>query len=440
MQTISKVKTYIQENNLLNPHDNIIVGVSGGADSMVLLTILHNLNYKCIAAHCNFHLRKEESDRDCLFVKSFCFKNNIPFISVDFDTYAYMAEKSVSLEMAARELRYNWFEQIKKEYNADKIAVAHHLDDSVETALINFIRGTGIKGLTGIKPVNGHVIRPLLCLYREEVIEFVNINDIDFVTDSTNNEDIYIRNKIRLDLIPLLKTINPSAVRSIIKTISNLSSTEKIYNETIQNIRKKLLLDNSIDIISLKQQTEPITILFEILHPYGFNIDTVTDIFRSLDGISGKIFYSKEYRIVKDRDLLIIEKKKIEKASKEYRINKNSTFIETPIHLEIETFSIDSSVQIEKNPSVIYLDKNKINFPLTIRRWKEGDRFVPFGMKGSKKISDFFTDQKYTLIGKENTWLLCSGDKIVWIIGKRADDRFKLTNQTTNVLKITLLG
>jgi len=439
MNIISKVDKYIQNNNLLDKKETVIVGVSGGADSIALLTILHELKYNCIAAHCNFHLRGEESNKDYLFVKDFCDKMNIQFASIDFDTYTYMEQNSLSLEMAARELRYHWFEDIRKDFQADKIAVAHHLDDSAETILINLIRGTGIRGLTGIPPKNGAIIRPLLCLYRDEIIEYLTSNNINFVTDSTNNEDIYVRNKIRLNIIPLLKSINPSAVQSIIKTSENLVSTEKIYNTAIKNIRELLIRDNHINIALLKQQEEPKTILFELLHPYGFNIDTISNIIHSLDGISGKVFYSKDYRIVKDRETLIIENRNGTKENDTYLINENVTSINKPVSLSLETIKMSDSIEIEKAPHIIYIDKDKISFPLVIRKWKQGDRFIPFGMQGNKKLSDYFSDQKLSLAEKENTWLLCSGEKIVWVIGKRADDRFKITSKTDKVLRIILL-
>ncbi len=438
MNIISKVDKYIQDNNLLDRKETVIVGVSGGADSIALLTILHELKYNCIAAHCNFHLRGEESNKDYLFVKDFCQKKDIRFASVDFDTYAYMEQNSLSLEMAARELRYHWFEQIRNDFQADKIAVAHHLDDSAETILINLVRGTGIRGLTGIPPKNEAIIRPLLCLYRDEIIEYLTSNNISFVTDSTNNEDIYVRNKIRLNIIPLLKSINPSAVQAIIKTSENLAATERIYNNAIGSIENKLLKDDQINIDLLTQVEDPKTVLFELLHPYGFNIDTVSNIIHSLDGISGKIFYSKSYRIIKDRKTLIIEKRINAKEDSTYLIDENTTFVDTPISLSLEVTPTNSFIEIEKNPHIIYIDRDKISFPLIIRKWKQGDRFIPFGMKGSKKISDYFSDQKLSLSDKENTWLLCSGEKIVWIIGKRADNRFRITDRTKYILKIIL--
>lgn len=438
MQIITKVKEYIREKSLLTDNSKVIVGVSGGADSMALLHILIQLGYDCIAAHCNFHLRGEESDRDYLFVKNYCLEKNIQFVHTDFDTKAYMNEQLVSLEMAARELRYSWFEQIRKKYEADAIAVAHHQDDSVETVLINLIRGTGIRGLTGIPPANGYIVRPLLCLFQTEILEYLDVSETSYVTDSTNNENVYVRNKIRLDVIPLLKTINPAAVQSIAKTANHLAAAESIYSKAIEDAKSKLLHNNRIDIVLLKQQSEPLTILFEILHPYGFNIDTVENLFNSLDGISGKTFYSAEYRIIKDRNTLILERSDKESENSSFIIYEESTSVDKPVSLTIEHLKSESLSEIEKNSRIIYIDKDKISFPLTIRRWKNGDRFTPFGMNGSKKVSDFFTDQKYSLTDKENAWLLCSDNKIVWIIGKRADNRFRITDKTTEIVKITL--
>ncbi len=433
----NKVKEYIHHELPLHDNSKIIVGVSGGADSMALLHILIRLGYNCIAAHCNFHLRGEESDRDYLFVKNWCIQNNIRFVYTDFDTKKYMKEKAVSLEMAARELRYEWFEQIRKEHNANVIAVAHHQDDSIETLLINLIRGTGIRGLSGIPPVNGNIVRPLLCLYRQEILEYLQANHIDFIEDSTNNEDIYTRNKIRLNVIPLLETINPSAKQAISKTIKHLSSTEKIYTSAIEKSIQCVFSDNKIDIGSLLTQIEPKTVLFEILHPYGFNSENITDIFESLHGQSGKIFYSKDYVLIKDRESLILSKQE-QRDDSRYTIQKGQLNIDSPVPLSIEYIKNDTSLQIEKKPDTIYLDKSKLSFPLTIRRWMQGDKFVPFGMNGSKKISDYFSDNKFNLIEKENVWLLCSGNKIVWIIGERADNRFRITGNTSEIIKISL--
>lgn len=438
MQTISKVKKYIQDNMLLTNKARVIIGVSGGADSMALLDILHHLGYECIVAHCNFHLRGQESYRDEYFVEKIATKYKFEYVSANFDTKKYIEEESISLEMAARELRYAWFEKIRKEYKAEKIAVAHHQDDSVETVLINLIRGTGIRGLSGIPPINGKVIRPLLCIFRNDILQYLNVRHIGFVEDSTNKEDIYTRNKIRLNVIPLLKTINPSVVQAIQKTSENLYHTEKIFNAYVEKAKRKVFSNNRIDISALSKQKEPKTILFEILFPYGFNAPTVDNIYDSINSQSGKIFYSEGYQLIKDREVFILEPIN-DQPDTIYTLFEHETNIEEPCKMTFESFRKTSSFQLEQDPMTIYLDKDRLIYPLIIRKWKHGDKFIPFGMKGHKKVSDYFTDRKFSLVDKSNTWLLCSGDDIVWIIGERIDDRFKITNTTIEILKVTLI-
>lgn len=435
MQILSKVKKYIHDNNLLIPNAKVIVGVSGGADSIALLDMLHALGYECIVAHCNFHLRDQESYRDEYFVEKIATQYNMEYVSASFNTKKYITDESVSLEMAARELRYAWFEKIRKKYEVDAIAIAHHQNDSVETVLINLVRGTGIRGLTGISPVNGHVIRPLLCIYRDEILEYLADKQLSFVEDSTNKEDIYTRNKIRLNVLPLLQTINPSVIQSIARTAENLSATEKIYQSYIEKAKKEVFADNIINIDLLVEQVEPKTVLFEILFPYGFNAATIDNIFDSVNSQSGKIFLSENYQLVKDRNTFIL-KELSDKDSQVYTVFENETQITAPVDLTFESFRYKPSLEIERNTDIAYLDKGKLAYPLIIRKWQQGDKFIPFGMKGRKKLSDYFTDRKFSLIEKENIWLLCSVDEIVWIIGERVDDRFKVTNKTIDVLKI----
>lgn len=436
--TISKVQKYIQENMLLSSPSKVIVGVSGGADSVALLDILHDLGYECIVAHCNFHLRGQESFRDEYFVEKIAHEYGLEYVSANFDTKRYIIEESISLEMAARELRYAWFEKIRKKYKAERIAVAHHQDDSVETVLINLIRGTGIRGLTGIPPINGKVIRPLLSIYREDILQYLSAKGLSFVEDSTNKKDLYVRNKIRLNVIPLLKEINPSAVQSIGKTSENLFQTEKIYTEHLETVKRKIFVNNKIDIKSLLKQKEPKTILFELLYPYGFNSSVVENIFDSAMSQPGKVFYSADYLVIKDRDCFVLEQKE-EKTDVAYTLFDNEAMLEEPIPLQIEEIQYREDIQFERDANILYVDKDKLSFPLVIRKWKQGDKFIPFGMKGRKKVSDYFTDRKFNLIEKNAVWLLCSVEDIVWIIGERADDRFKVSSKTRSVLKITKL-
>ncbi|WP_165025727.1 tRNA lysidine(34) synthetase TilS [Dysgonomonas sp. ZJ279] len=437
---LSKVKQYILNHQLLDSGDKIIVGVSGGADSVAILDMLHQLGYECIVAHCNFHLRNEESNRDALFVKDLCKTYNLKFDSIDFDTNKYAADKAISIEMAARELRYNWFEELRIKHKAVSIAVAHHQDDSVETILLNLIRGTGIRGLTGISAQNGSIIRPLLCLTRNDITSYLSQRNISYVTDSTNNEDIYTRNKIRLNVIPLLETINPSVKDSISQTAEYLLQVQNIYLDYIDKAKSEILNGNKIDIEKLIKYNEPKAILFEILSVYKFNSETIDGIFNALNGISGKIFYSNTHRVLKDRGQLVIsEKEETNTSNNNFEINEATTTLFSPVNFKIETIFNSPNLNIEKDKNILYIDKNKLHFPLTIRRWQQGDWFIPFGMKGKKKVSDYFTDQKLSLFEKENIWLLCSKDAIVWIIGHRSDDRYRITTTTSEIIKITLI-
>lgn len=432
---ISRVEQYIVTNGLLAGGEKIIVGVSGGADSVALLDILHSFGLECVVAHCNFHLRGEESNRDAFFVEELCKKYNLKYERIDFDTEAYAAINSVSIEMAARELRYNWFEQLRVIHMADKIAVAHHRDDSVETILLNLVRGTGIRGLTGIAPVNGYVIRPLLSLSRDEIVEYLKDRRLSFVDDSTNNEDMYARNKIRLNVIPVLEAINPSVKESVNKTAEHLTQVANIYYMYMAQVKANIFADNKINISMLVQYLEPEAILFELLSPYGFNSATVRQIFESVISQSGKIFYSETHELLKDRGYLILKKKDNLKIER-YNIHEDESTLSCPIHLKIERTPVNGDFSIEKNPDIIYIDADKLAYPLTLRKWRQGDWFMPFGMKGKKKVSDYFSDNKFSLFDKEAAWLLCSGDDIVWIIGHRSDERFKITDKTTEVVKI----
>lgn len=431
---LQQVKRYIKQNNLIDSSESkIIVGVSGGADSVALLDMLLQIGYNCVVAHCNFHLRGEESDRDCLFVKKLCQSYNVILHIVDFDTEKYAADNSVSIEMAARELRYNWFEEIRQKEQAPYIAVAHHSDDSVETILLNLVRGTGIRGLTGISPKNGSIIRPLLCLNRSDILGYLESRGILYVNDYTNFEDIYSRNRVRLKVLPLLETINSSAKASILDTAKHLLQVEHIYNSYIETTIKYVFDGHKIDINKLRQQLESQAILFELLYKYQFNKDIIDQVYKSLNSQSGKIFYSKTHKLIKDRDYLLLTEISEDNSISEYAISENG--IKFPIQLQIAKQPI-RDLQIKKDSHFLYLDYDKIKFPLILRKWERGDWFIPFGMRGRKKISDYFSDNKFSLIGKENTWLLCNGNDIVWIVGHRSDDRYKITDKTKDVIVI----
>lgn len=434
---LNKVKRYIAQNQLFEQSDRLIVGLSGGADSIALINILIDLNYDCVAAHCNFHLRGEESDSDAAFVAEWCASRNIPLATIDFDTNKYALENKISIEMAARDLRYSWFKEICAKYNASYIAVAHHQDDSIETLLINLVRGTGISGLRGIVPKNGNVVRPLLSMSRDEIEKYLADLSISYRTDSTNLEDIYTRNYIRLNLLPSLEKINPSVKESIARTAQNLSEVEKVYRNAIEKDIKMVLSNNKINIDKLLQTASPKSLLFEILFPLGFSSSVIDDVKDSIDSISGKIFYSNSHRLIRDRDAFVIDElPKYEEDRKTYTIDEGDTQLTLPMDMIITIKPYP--VEIKKSSKYLYVDADMISFPLMLRKWKLGDWFIPFGMKGRKKLSDFFTDQKLSVKEKEEVWILTSGEDIVWVVGNRSDNRFRVSNSTKRVFVIEL--
>ena len=433
-QILSQVKEYIQQNIPLVENDRVLVGLSGGADSVALLSILKELGYCCFAAHCHFALRGEESDRDRNFAKLIATKLGVPFIDVKFDTLKYAADKKISVEMACRELRYEWFETQRKALDCRYLAVAHHRDDSVETVLINLIRGTGISGLTGIAPLNGSVIRPILGLSREEVENYISQSNLNYVTDSTNKETIYVRNKIRNRILPLMKEINPSVYEAIEATSVHLSETELIYREALnQKIESIVEVRDEVAYIKLEkliEQTAVRTILYEILKPYGFLTSQLNDIISSFNEESGKRFFSLTHRIIKDRNRLIVAP-----------LGKEDNYL---IHypademLRVEYISVEDLPPFTRDKGCAYFDADKLPKNLIVRHWRMGDRFLPFGMKGTQKLSDYFTTHKFSLLQKEQIWLLVAGDEILWLVGERQSDKYKITPTTQRVVKFTI--
>lgn len=432
---IRTVSAYIEKHQLFDTNDLIIVGLSGGADSVALLHILVRLGYNCIAAHCNFHLRGKESDEDEIFTGKLAKQLNVSFYKKNFDTTTYARENHLSIEMAARDLRYQWFEQIREEFQAQVIAVAHHQDDSVETFLLNMIRGTGVRGLSGIRPKNGAVVRPLLSVNRIKIVEWLAKENINFQTDSTNLSDAYTRNFIRLRIIPLLEELNPSVKEAIIRTSNHLSDLEKVYTSWLEKERPQIIdSQHRISIPKLLNTSAPQSLLYELIKPFGFTRLLSDSIFSSVQGQSGKIFDAPHtnYRIIKDREFLLISTQK-EKNNMIYSITDDDS-LEYPIKLKTFTKSIESTFEILKETNIAYFDYNKLIFPLTLRTWHKGDSFIPFGMKGRKKISDYFADRKFNRIQKEQIWLLCSGIDIIWIIGERTDERYRIKKSTKRAL------
>ena len=433
-----QVADYIEKYGLLPEKATVVVGFSGGADSVSLLVVLHRLGYRCIAAHCNFHLRGGESDRDEQFSADFARQLGVVFEKTDFDTKVYAAENKISIEMAARELRYHWFEALRLKYKAAAIAVAHHCDDNAETILLNLIRGCGIKGLTGMAPVNGFIIRPLLSVSRGEIEAFLKEEKLSFVTDSTNADTVFLRNALRHELLPLLETYNPSVREALLRMADHLGEVEKVYDSSLKKSRLAVMpSDGMIDIGLLKQQPSPQALLYAILSEYGFTPAVIDSVGCSLSSGSGKIFYSPSHRVVKDRSFLLITPR-AEERTDSYPINEKLDASGLPLKIKLAEMVFDGQPLKLESAAEALLDYEKLSFPLVLRRWQKGDFFVPFGMKGRKKISDYFNDHKFSLPEKEAAWLLCSGDDVVWIVGRRSDDRYKVTKNTRKVLHITV--
>lgn len=430
---LHKISKYISCNKLLSEGDKVLIALSGGADSVALLHILHRLGYNCIAVHCNFHLRGDESMRDQHFVEELCKHLNIPLYVIDFDTELYARENKLSIEMAARTLRYKEFEKIRLEESATAIAVAHHRDDSAETLLLNLMRGCGIRGLHGIRPKNGHIIRPLLCIGRNDILQYLQERGIEYVIDSTNLSSDYTRNKVRLELLPLMAQINPSIEETIADTAERLAEAEEIYNQAIEEATGRVLSDSTIDISKLKQEKAPGTLLHELLSPYGFNSAQVRDILANIDSESGRRYKAAEWEVIKDRERLIITPKR-EEFSK----------IPLPQEGEVSTphglLRIDRNIYngtIPKQRNIATLDTAKIEFPLTLRNTKKGDRFHPFGMRGTKLISDYLTDRKRSIIEKEQQLVVTdANNNILWLVGERPSAICSVGNNTTEVITL----
>ena len=424
-----RVQRFIEERSLFTPKDKLLVALSGGADSVALLRVLLSLGYACECAHCNFHLRGEESDRDEAFVLHLCRELNVKLHVTHFDTNEYAHKHRLSIEMAARKLRYDWFEKLLEQNGASTIAVAHHRDDSVETFLLNLIRGTGINGLKGISARNGHIIRPLLKESRESVIDYLNGIGQDFITDSTNLQDEFIRNKIRLNILPLMKEINPSVIQSIDSVSERLSEVADIYNHDRKEALSKKMIHTSeseyvIQIKDVLSDIAPLSLLHEALSPLGFNSSQTKAIFSHISKSlpqSGKSFLANDWEVLCDRKELIVRQ-------------RNLSFAIPQLHVEERTRN--SIPEIPTDRHIACLDADKINLPLTIRKWETGDKFIPLGMKGKKKVSDYLTDKKFTLHQKEQQYVVCCGKDIVWVVNERIDNRFRITDDTQKVLMV----
>ena len=445
-----KISDFISKHSLLSRDALHLVALSGGADSVALLRILRDLDYQIEAAHCNFHLRGAESDRDEAFVRQLCDSLGIKLHLIHFDTETYASVHQVSIEMAARELRYGYFRSLCKDIGAETVCVAHHRDDAVETFLMNLLRGSGIHGLTGIRPKNGPIVRPLLCVGRQDILDYLHSIGQDYVTDSTNLESIVLRNKLRLQVLPLLKQLNPKAVENIDKTANYLREAEKVYNAyfaadpdrgqvPVRNnpaqMADRYLSPVRIPLDEILKQPSPECFLHEWLSPYGFNASQIAQILDDLTGESGREFLSATHTLLIDRSQLVLEPKQAE--IKPLRIPEAGNYRFSPEILF--SVKLTDDISISKSEECATLDAANIQFPLTVRQVASGDAFCPFGMEGRKLVSDFLTDRKISLLEKRRQLVVtaANGD-IIWLVGQRTDHRYRITASTRQVLSITL--
>jgi tRNA(Ile)-lysidine synthase len=436
---IEEFKKFILENNLIKPGDKILLAISGGIDSMVMAHLFHQLGYNIGIAHCNFSLRAEESDKDEELVRQFAEKHNIPFYSINFETKAFAKKNKLSVQMAARELRYNWFEEIRMKNGFDSIAVAHNLNDNIETLLINLTRGTGLTGMTGMKPVNNRIIRPLLFATRQDILIFMNRHKINFREDKSNADTKYTRNKIRHQIIPALKEINPSIETTLNETAERFYGLDEIVTEFMSQLKEKISEQKDqfiiFNISLLKTYLHNKAVLFELFKPYGITNTRITDLIKVIKGNTGGQIITDTHRIIKNRKELVVSDEKVSNELM-YTIPDEKAFCIFPGISSARNVKIDETFEIPSDPHTACIDSRKVSFPMTIRKWKAGDHFYPLGMKQKKKLSDYFIDNKYSRFDKENIFILESEGKIVWIIGDRIDDRFKITNSTKNGLLI----
>ena len=421
----------IEREGLFGPHHKLLLALSGGADSVALLRVLLQLGYACECAHCNFHLRGEESNRDEAFVRRLCQSLDVKLHVTHFDTEAYAKEHRLSIEMGARELRYNWFHSLlQADDSLRHIAVAHHRDDNIETLLINLLRGTGINGLTGIPSVNGPIVRPLLDVSREDILAYLQRLGQPYVTDSTNLEDDFLRNKIRLNLLPMLQSLNPSVRSTLSDTIRHLKGVSHTYRcamnahleSFVQKVSECEMHARIADILSLHPSAE--NFLYEWLYPLGFNPSQIADIHQCMRADqSGKRFRSKEWEVLRDRHLLLVRRADAVVALPE---------------IEATLVEVTPAFQIPTSKEVVCVDADKVQPPFEVRKWEVGDTFVPFGMKGKKNVCKYMTDRKFSLFQKEHQYVALSGGQIVWLIGERLDNRFRIseTTQRAWVLRI----
>ena len=439
MNLLFRFQNSIKEQFLFHEKDKLLLAVSGGIDSVVLCELCKQAGYDFAMAHCNFQLRDADSERDEKFVGELAGKYKVAFHAVKFNTKAIAKEKKISTQEAARELRYHWFEEIRNKNGYQYILTAHHADDNIETVMMNFFRGTGIKGIRGIQPKHGFIVRPLLFARHSELEEFLKTNRLEYVSDFTNQQDDYTRNYFRNQVIPFIEKSFPEVNENILSNINRFREVEQLYQQAVELHKKKLLeyKGNEIHIPVLKlKKSEPLhSIVYEIIREYGFHSSQTDEVIALLDSESGKYVPSSSYRIIKNRKWLIIAPVQAERVE--------TILIEAgEINVQCSMFNVQFSIvettnhKLQTTDSIACLDADEIKFPLLLRKWKQGDYFYPLGMKKKKKLSRFFIDQKLSKTDKEKVWVIEMDKKIIWVVGYRIDDRFKITGKTKKVLQI----
>lgn len=435
-----KFLEYGQQEKLFARGSRILIAVSGGIDSMVMAWIFREAGIEHAIAHCNFSLRGSESDSDEEFVAIWARSNDIPFFNIRFDTLGYAGEKRISVQMAARELRYDWFRSIIRKEGFDAVAVAHNLNDNVETFLINLIRGTGLSGLAGMSPRTGDIIRPLLFATRKEIAEFAAAHNIDYREDSSNVQVKYTRNRIRHMVIPEIEKVNQGAVHSITETMSHLASSSAIVENCISKLSREIFRTTGetaeAEIMSLTALTPVEPYIYELFRPYGLSSRQTSEVISLLHADTGKSVYTSTHRLLNDRGRIIITPRNTEGPA-EYRFNSIDEMRISGLFSDLR-ITEPSDKELPVIPLTAALDLETVTFPVTVRHWEPGDRFMPLGMKQMKKISDFLIDLKVPVTEKEKVLLLLSGDEIMWVMGYRIDDRYRVTPRTSRILVITV--
>lgn len=440
---LHNVAQFIEQHQLFKPNHSILCAVSGGIDSIVLLDILFKLKYKLQLAHCNFKLRGKAADKDEALVKKYADKLGLPFHTIAFDTAQYAKEKGVSIQMAARELRYNWFQKIRKENNLHSIATAHHINDNVETVLLNLTKGTGIKGMIGIQTKNNVIVRPLLCLNKHDIEKYAKKQHLLFRADASNSDNKYERNFLRNNVIPQLETINPQLLNTFSANSQHFQDAYQIFENGLKKLLTNITENRNghyyISIKKLIQQPGWKTVLFHYLETFNFSPKQVEEAIAIIDAESGKQLTNEKFRLVKSRDFLIITPLPDEKYEKAFIIIKDAKQQITTQNFKLK-FQIKKYKGVQNKDIAWYaqLDAQKVLFPLTLRLWKKGDYFYPLGMEKKKKISDFLVNEKISLPEKEQTYVLLSDEKVICILGKRIDNRFKTNDNTKKVLEIKI--